>query len=284
MIELGPSLLKTFVASVETMSFTKTASVVHKSLATVSMQIAKLEERLGTVLFIRDTRNLRLTPSGEEFYGYALRLLKLHDEAVEAIQRPDIAGSVTLGAPDDYIAAILPPVLRRFSAVFPKVELDVICAQTTALIPKVNAGEIDLAIITRTAGTTGELLRKEPMVWVASKTREALDRTPLPVALYEPGSEARTMTISALSKSNISYRVAYASPSHSALLAIVEAGLAIAAVVQMAVPANLLKLEQSDGLPPIHALDVMLIQSAASNRPPCDALAETFLSTAQQPA
>jgi DNA-binding transcriptional LysR family regulator len=281
MIELPPSLLKTFVVSVETMSFSKTASIVNKSPATVSMQIAKLEERLDTVLFIRDTRNLRLTPSGEEFYGYANRLSRLHDEAVESIRRPDIAGSVSIGAPDDYITGILPPVLRRFGALFLKVELDVICEQTTALIPKVNAGELDLAIITRTAGTTGVSLRKEPMVWISSKNKEALDRTPLPVALYETGSEARSIAISALSKSNVRYRVAYTSSSHAALLAIVEAGLAVAAVAEMAAPKKLSKLDQSDGLPPIQSLDVELIRSAGSHRPPCDALAEAFFSSTQ---
>jgi DNA-binding transcriptional LysR family regulator len=54
-IELDPSLLRTFVAAVDMMSFSKAASLVHKSPATVSMQIAKLEERLDTVFFIRDT-------------------------------------------------------------------------------------------------------------------------------------------------------------------------------------------------------------------------------------
>ena len=81
-IELDPSLLRAFVAAVDMMSFSKAASLVHKSPATVSMQIAKLEERLDTVLFIRDTRNLRLTQSGEELLGYAQRMLRLQDEAI----------------------------------------------------------------------------------------------------------------------------------------------------------------------------------------------------------
>ncbi len=182
-IELDPSLLRTFVAAVDIMSFSKAASLVHKSPATVSMQIAKLEERLDTVFFIRDTRNLRLTQSGEELLGYAQRMLRLQDEAIEAIRRPDLEGSVTIGAPDDYIGNFLPPVLRRFGVLFPKVELNVICTQTTALMPMIQSGEIDLAVITRTAGCVGEIIRREPMVWISSKEKEALERTPLPVAL-----------------------------------------------------------------------------------------------------
>ena len=144
--------MRAFVAAVDMMSFSKAASLVHKSPATVSMQIAKLEERLDTVFFIRDTRNLRLTQSGEELLGYAQRMLRLQDEAIEAIRRPDLEGSVTIGAPDDYIGNFLPPVLRRFGVLFPKVELNVICTQTPALMPMIQSGEIDLAVITRTGG------------------------------------------------------------------------------------------------------------------------------------
>lgn len=280
-IELDPSLLRTFVVAVDTMSFSKAAILVHKSPATVSMQIAKLEDRLGTVLFIRDTRNLRLTQSGEELLGYAQRILRLQDEAIEAIRRPDLEGSVTIGAPDDYIGNLLPPVLRRFGVLFPKVELNVICTQTTALMPMTQSGEVDLAVITRTTGCVGEIIRREPMVWISSKEKEALERTPLPVALYEEGSEARIVTVAALRGANIHYRAAYSSFSHSALLAIVEAGLAVAAVVEMSAPASFQRLGQSDGLPEISALDVMLIRSAGSNNAPCDAIAESILSTSQ---
>ena len=280
-VELDPSLLKTFVVTVDTMSFTKAAAIVHKSPATISMQIAKLEERLDTVLFIRDTRNLTLTQSGEMLLGYAQRMLRLQDEAIESIRRPDLEGAVTIGAPDDYIGNLLPPVLRRFGVLFPKVELNVICAQTTALIPMTQSGEVDLAVITRTAGCNGEIIRREPMIWISSAGKEALARTPLPVALYEAGSEARAVTTAALNNNNIRYRAAYSSFSHSALLAIVEAGLAIAAVVEMSAPAKFLRLNQSDGLPPIAVLDVMLIRSATSNRAPCDAIAEAILSASQ---
>lgn len=279
--DLDPVLLKTFVVAVETMSFNKAATLVHKSPATVSMQIAKLEQRLDTILFIRDTRNLKLTQSGETLYGYAQRILRLQEEAIESIRRPDLEGVVTIGAPDDYIGNLLPPVLRRFGALFPKVELNVICAQTPALIPMAQKGDVDLAVVTRTGGCSGEIIRREPMVWISSNEKEALTRKPLPVALYEPGSEARMVTIAALNKGNIRYRAAYSSFSHSALLAIVDAGLAIAAVVEMSAPPRFKRLDASDGLPPIASLDVMLIRSPTSNRAPCDAIAETILSAAQ---
>lgn len=278
-MNLDHTLLRTFVAAVDTLSFTKAASIVHKSPATVSMQIAKLEERLECELFRRNTRNVVLTDAGEELLSYARRMLRLHDEAVEAIRRPDVSGSVTIAAPDDYISSILPPVLRRFGAIFPKVELTVICAQTTALIPQLQAGDIDLAIITETKGIAGELIRRERMVWISSPERQALQRSPLPVALFEPGSRARDVVISALNNAEITYRAAYSSLSQLGMMSIVEADLAIAAVVQSAAPKGFAQLGKVDGLPEIEALDVVLARGLRANTPQCDALADAILGT-----
>jgi len=259
------------------MSFSRAALSVHRSPATVSMQIQRLEERIGKPLFLRDTRNLALTSAGEELEGYARRILRLHDEAVAAFRRPDMEGSVTIGAPDDYIVAMLPDVLRRFGEMFPRVELNVVCAQSTTLLPQVDAGDIDLAIVTRTGGTQGHLIRREPMVWVGSKDGQALERDPLPVALYEPGSQARTVTLAALHRSGLSYRSTYSSFSHSALITLVEAGLAVAAVAQMAVPASVERLGRGLGLPAVDALDIILVRSRNATNAPCEALALALL-------
>jgi DNA-binding transcriptional LysR family regulator len=276
-MQLDHTLLRTFLACVDAMSFSRAATRVHKSPATVSMQIQRLEDRIGKPLFVRDTRNLALTRTGEELEGYARRILRLHDEAVEAFRQPEMEGTVTIGAPDDYIAAMLPNVLRRFASLFPRVELNVVCAQSTALLPQVEDGEIDLAIVTRTGGTEGRLIRREPMVWISSRDGQALERDPLPVALYEPGSQARTVALAALGRSGLRYRSAYSSFSHSALVTLVEAGLAVAAVVQMAVPPTVERVDHDSRLPALDPLDIILVRSKHTQSSACDALATALL-------
>ena len=279
-MQLDLTLLRTFVACFDAMSFTRAAAAVHKSPATVSTQVARLEEQVGAPLFLRDTRNLAVTRAGEELEAYARRLLRLHDEAVEAFRRPDIAGSIKIGAPDDYISHLLPPVLRRFGRLFPRVEIEVTCAQSTVLAPQIKRGEIDLAIVTRARGIEGQVIRREPMVWVASPDRLALERRPLPVALFEPGSQARAVVLAALARSNIQFRPAYESFSQSALLTIVEAGLAVAAITRMSAPSSVVQLGKSDGLPKVERLDVALIRGAGSGNRLCDAMAEAILESA----
>ncbi|MEQ8397473.1 LysR substrate-binding domain-containing protein [Thalassobaculum sp.] len=271
---LDLDLLRTFVAAVDTLSFAKAAQAVHRSPAAVSMQIRKLEETLGHRLFERDTRNIRPTADAEILLGYARRLIRLHDEAVEAVRRPDIAGRVVVAAPDDYALSLLPGPLRRFGLLFPKVEVEVVCQQTTLLLPALDDGSIDLAFVSRTRGVTGDLIRVEPMVWVASPDAELTNRSPLPVALYEPHSPARVRAVQALERGGIVYRAAHSSPSLLGLLAMVEAGLAVAALARCSVPPGVAILDQRHGMPPIENLEVVLVRSAASHRPACDALAD----------
>ncbi|TPW27246.1 LysR family transcriptional regulator [Martelella alba] len=276
-MQLDHVLLRTFIASIEAMSFTRAAAAIHKSPATVSTQIARLEAEIGKPLFIRDTRNLSLTRTGEELEAYARRILRLHDEAVETFRRPEMVGRIRIGAPEDYISTLLPPVLRRFGRLFPRVEIEMTCAQSTALLPEIATGKLDLAIVTRSPGVGGQLIRREKMVWISSRERIALERRPLPVALFEPGSQARSAVLAALARSNIPFRAAYQSVSQLALLTLVEAGLAVAAVTRISVPSTVTQLGADDGLPEVAPLDVVLVRGSSSNNPVCNALADSVL-------
>ena len=276
--EFDVDLLRTFVAVVDTGSFTKAAANVHRSQAAVSMQIKRLEQMLGATLFTRDTRNLALTRAGHALLEYARRLLDLHAEAWSAIARPEVSGRVVLGAPDDYVSSLLSPVLRRFSKRFPHVEIEIVCAQSTAIAPMLADNKIDLAFVTRDRKLRGDYVRSEPMVWVGLRDdRSVLSASPLPVGLYEPGCVARVHTLNALNGAGIRFRAAYSSASMLGLVATVDAGIAISALVRCCVPQRLEVLGEAHGLPEIEPLDIVVARSAKSDRPTCDYLAEQML-------
>ena len=104
------------------------------------------------------------------------------------------------------------------------------CEQSTALIPKVQRGELDLALVSRDRPNRGTLLFREPLVWVGAAQYEAWRREPLPIAAYEPGSIARRDALAALAAQRRSYRVVYNSSSLAGQLAAVESGIAVAAL------------------------------------------------------
>ena len=58
---LDSDQLRTFVAIAETGSFTRAADAVHKTQSAVSMQMKRLEERVGRAIFVKDGRSSRLT-------------------------------------------------------------------------------------------------------------------------------------------------------------------------------------------------------------------------------
>src|SRR5450631_1567736 len=146
--QLSLGQLRTFVAAAEQSSFIGAAEVVHRSQAAVSMQIMKLERSVGKPLFVRHTRRITLTLAGETLLPYARRLLQLESEAVAALLTQEIKGRVVLGAPDDYVSSLLPPVLERFAKIFLQVEVELVCAQSTLLIPMLRKGTVDLAFVT----------------------------------------------------------------------------------------------------------------------------------------
>src|SRR5215469_1278507 len=162
--------LRTFIAIVETGSFTRAADTVHKTQSAVSMQMKRLEERLARPIFTRDGRASKLTDDGERLLDFARRIVKLNVEAVAAFSDAELSGRVRLGVPDDYADRYLPEIMARFSRVYPAVELTVVCEPTADLIERIDRNELDLAIATNFDGglRTVETFRRERLLWVGS--------------------------------------------------------------------------------------------------------------------
>ena len=165
--------LRTFIAIAETGSFTRAADVVHKTQSAVSMQMKRLEERLGKPIFERDGRASRLTDDGERLLDYARRIVKLNVEAFTSVAGAGLTGSARLGVPDDYADRYLPEIMARFARSHPGVELTIVCEPTVSLVDRIDNGDIDLAIITHSSSNRQcDIIRRERLLWVTS-TRSA---------------------------------------------------------------------------------------------------------------
>jgi DNA-binding transcriptional LysR family regulator len=90
-----------------------------------------------------------------------------------------------IGAPDDYIGSLLPDVLRKFSSIYPRVTLELICAPSTVLAPMLTDNKIDMAFFSRGSQTKGSFIRFEPMVWAGTTEAQVWLNKPLPIAIFE---------------------------------------------------------------------------------------------------
>ncbi|GAB0118235.1 LysR substrate-binding domain-containing protein [Acidisoma sp. 7E03] len=288
---LDPDLLRSFVLIAEERSFTRAAQVVGRTQSAVSMQMQRLEGTLGQQLFHRGRGgSVELTRHGQFLLERAREMLALNDDIWRTFHEPSVSGSVRLGTPDDYALRFLPRVLMRFSEVHPSVEVEVVCAPSNELVPRVQAGALDLALVSEgesARAMEGEPLWRGPLVWVGS-TRHVTHRLdPLPLALSDPSCCWRAAAEDALQTVGRRYRVAYSSAAQIGTLAPVLAGLAITISPATALPEGLVMLGPEEGLPPLPDFQVMMIRAREARQPVTDALAtfisEVFLREAGRP-
>lgn len=270
---LDIDVLRTFVAIAESGSFTRAARQVHRTPSALSMQIKRLEEILGQVLFVREARHVRLTPEGEVLLGYGRRFLRLNEEAVQQFISPTLEGRVSLGTSDDVGARILPAVLARFARSHPAVQVDVQVGGTKQSLARLDAGQLDLALITVGSSdqdNRGDVVHTEPLVWAGREGGIAVRRSPLPVAMASHGCVWRSTAINALDRAGLSYRIAYTCENCSGQEAAMQADLAVAPFPLSLVRHPLRKLGR-DGLPPLNDYQIALVQRESI--PVSDALA-----------
>ena len=167
---LDTDQLRSFLAIVDSGSFTKAAERVHKTQSAVSMHVRRLEDQLGCALFVKQGRGARLTAEGERLIDFARRIIQVEAGAMAALSRKGLRGSVRLGIPDDYAESFLPEILARFNRRHPLVEVAATCEASQELAAQVSAGALELALVTHHASLHGfELLREEPLVWAAAE-------------------------------------------------------------------------------------------------------------------
>jgi len=256
---LDLALLRSFVAVMECGSLQLAAARIGRSQSAVSMQIKRLEEDVDRPLFHREGRSLRANPAGEELLLHARRLLRLSDEAMASLRRPEVSGVARLGVPEDYAANLAGPALASFHAEFPLAQIELTFDNSPRLLRLLNLGKLDLALVTREPGQPFAALRQERFVWAAAPRQEAWLRDPLPVALFEAGDIARRIAMEALHAGDRTYRVVTSTRSLPGLISVAQAGLAVVGLIESCLPPDLIRLGEAEGLPALPTFDLSLV-------------------------
>ncbi|HVV63184.1 MAG TPA: LysR substrate-binding domain-containing protein [Pseudolabrys sp.] len=272
--------LRTFIAIAETGSFTKAAEVVNKTQSAVSMQMKRLEERLERPIFARDGRASKLTEDGQRLLDYARRIVKLNIETLAAFSEKGLSGRVRLGVPDDYADRYLPEIMARFSRAYPHVELTVICEPSVDLLERIDANEIDLAIITNCSHQrASEVFRRERLLWVTSSRHSTHLEERLPLALGRPTCSWRRSAIERLESVGRPHHVLYSSSNAGAVAAAVLSGLAVSVLAESGLRPGMRVLTTADGFPELPSCRIGLVRNAHDSSALADALAGHIISS-----
>jgi len=281
---LDTDQLRSFLAIVDTGSFTRAAERVNKTQSAVSMHIRRLEEQLGCALFVKQGRGARLTNEGERLIDFARRIIQTEAGALAALSRKGLSGRVRLGMPDDYAEFYLANILTRFCQSHPLVEISVVCEASATLDGQVRASALDLAVVTTDAeGVAGaEIIREEELAWVASKRFKLDGDAPLPLALSSTLCPWRRSAEQALRSINRPTRALFLSNNYSAIAPVVRAGLAVTILPIACVPPDLRALGLEAGLPPLGRSRMGIIYAPGHASEEAAALADAIRATVGQ--
>lgn len=258
---LDLDLLRTFVLAVDFGSFARAAEHVSRSQSAVSLQMQRLEELTGHQLFVKQGRGRELTASGELLIGYARRMLKLNEQAIEALSTRQLAGVVRLGMLTDFSEGSLPQVLARFAEQHPQVQMEITIDKQVVLQQKLQSGKLDVIVcvgaqLPEHAVFIGEV----PLRWIGSK--KVAQQSPLPLLLFEPPCLFRAAGLAALEKSGLAWKPVLTASNVAGMWAAARAGLGITIRTQIGLPADCKPLPVSGSLPTLPHIFVFLLTAS----------------------
>ncbi|MCA3582449.1 MAG: LysR family transcriptional regulator [Methylocystis sp.] len=281
MRHVDPFALEMLITVADLGGFTAAAEKLGRTQSAVSTRIADLEKDFGQRLLERGARGVTLTAVGEKLVGRARRWLQQERLMLDDIKGAPTQGRVRLGMPDDYVDVFLRPIVARFAREHPQVEIEVRCDLSRQIEADFAAGKSDIAVITRDhLKPVGELLRADPMIWVAARGHRPELESPLPLALFSETCRMRPRILAALDRAQLHHRIAYVSSHTAGVVSAVESGFCITALEESTVPATLRRLGKDAGLPDLPSAEIALLMplrpSAAAARL-ADAFREVFL-------
>jgi DNA-binding transcriptional LysR family regulator len=243
--------LKIFNTIIEMKSFSKAARQLYLTQPTVSQHVNFLEEYLGVSLFDRLGKEVRPTHAGQILHTYALRLLRMADDAELAVAyyKGEKSGTFITGAsnvPGEYI---LPEILGRFKEKYPGIVVRVYLGDTGGIVDKILNYEIDFGLIG--ARIAHDQLRCSRFIddelclilapghpWAKRRSIDVADLERAAFVVREPGSGTRMMVEQTLRKAGLQadqLSIIAELGSNAAVKQAVKAGLGISFVSKRSV-------------------------------------------------
>ncbi len=244
------------VALSETLNFTRAAERCFVTQSTLSAGIRELEQHLDALLFERDRQSVRLTDVGRALAERARGLLSAAQDfvaAARAAARP-LQGTVTLGAIPTIAPFLLPALLRRMRRAMPELTVLLREEQTQRLLEELEGGSIDFALIAlpMEVGRLQAVPLFEEELWLIAAEDDPLARLRQPAVaqidmerfmLLGDGHCLREHSLQACQQGRRGRQrlpSAIEATSLPTLVQMVEAGLGVSLLPEMAVKAGFL--------------------------------------------
>ncbi len=270
---LDMTALRSFVAVADAGGVTRAAGFLNLTQSAVSMQIKRLEDMLRIDLLDRSARRVGLTAAGEQLLGYARRMLALNDEVFGRLTHDAYEGEIVLGVPHDIVYPVIPGVLRRLHADYPRMRVNLLSSFTRILKDQFQRGACDIVLTTEdTVEPGGETLVELPLVWIGALGGTAWKQRPLRLA-YEHNCIFRLGVQAALDQAGVAWEMAVESDSTRVIEASVSADLAVHTALAGCEGPYMERITHGGALPELQHKKINLYVADPAHSPVVDVLA-----------
>ncbi|MFC4766773.1 LysR family transcriptional regulator [Effusibacillus consociatus] len=233
--------IKYFIEVAKREHFTEAADALHVAQSAISRQIANLESELGVQLFVREGRNVRLTPEGQIFLEHmeiAINEIEKAKQEIDEFLDPE-KGTIRVGFPTSLAAHTLPMVISAFREKYPNVGFQLRQGSFKNLIDSVIKGEINLAFIgpvpTNISEIKGRIFFLEKIVALLPSNHVLADRSSIRLdqlrtdsfVLFPPGFVLRNIVVEACQQMGFKPNVSFEGEDIDAIKGLVAAGLGV---------------------------------------------------------
>jgi DNA-binding transcriptional LysR family regulator len=143
-------------------SMNRAAGELHTVQSNVTARVRQLEDELGVSLFVRHSRGVTPSDSGQRLLSYSSRIDALFHEAIASVKENGVPkGALRIGSLEQTISLRLTPVLAQYTARYPAVKLSVITDDSSDLIKQMLDQTLDGAFVLGPVRQSG--LNVEPM-------------------------------------------------------------------------------------------------------------------------
>jgi DNA-binding transcriptional LysR family regulator len=227
--------------------FRRAADALRVTQPAISARIKALEESLGVSLFDRGKTGMALSAAGRALRPHAEQLLRAVALARQAVHdlRPSSGGAITIAAALSICTYLLPDVLKRFQAAHPKTMITVRSGHSKEVLEMVLTGEAELGLARSLHHPEVETvsLRDDPLVLVGApaSTMARAGKARLeevaaePLILFDRGSSDWTLSHGLFRRAGLVPNVVLEVESIEAAKRMVERGLGVAFLPQLAV-------------------------------------------------
>ena len=243
--------LRYVCAIADTGSFSRAAERCQVAQPSLSQQVLKLEEDLGSKLFDRLGRSIRVTEAGRAFLPHARAIVEQIEAARSSVtgKNADIRGSVAVGAIPTIAPYLLPRHTAAFAKKYPEAKLRIVEETTPLLVEGLRELSIDMAILAlplRHKDLECFPIRTEPLFAALPKDHPgcAADSMALKslrgesFVMLRDGHCFRDLSLATCTHARIRPNIAFESDQFSSVLGMVAAGVGISIVPEMAIDRN----------------------------------------------